>query len=74
MGFYPGPTSGSFYWQYHALNELLVVIWGCLALLGYAALATYALRKKSPAIASACAILITVSTLFIFFRVNFLNY
>jgi len=74
MGFYPGPTIGPFYWHRAALNEWLVVIWGCLALLGYAALAVYALRKKSPVAASACAILIAVSTLLIFFRVNFLNY
>ena len=74
MGFYPGPTIGPFYWQHTALNEWLVIIWGCLALVSYAALGYYALRKNSQTVAVICAILITVSTLLIFVRANFLDY
>jgi hypothetical protein len=74
MGFYPGPVIGSNYWHNHALNELLLTIWGCLALVGYAALGSFALRKNSQAVAATCAILITLSSLVIFCRINFLGW
>jgi hypothetical protein len=58
LGFYPGPTgSGPGY------SEASMGIWGCLSLLGFAALAFHALRKNSLAIAITCALLISLSSL-----------
>ncbi len=74
MGFYPGPTNGSFYWHHHALSEGLLVIWGVLAVVGYVLFAFYALRTNSRIVATSLATLITISALLIFFRVNFLGY
>jgi hypothetical protein len=70
VGFYPGPVSGTFYWLHHALNEILITIWGCLTLLGYIALASHALRTNSKAAAMFCATLLGFSTLMIYGRLH----
>jgi hypothetical protein len=59
MGFYPGQFGGS---------GPLFAVWGCFSLLGFAAVAFYAFRKSSQAIAFTFAMLLSLSSLTAFVR------